>query len=300
MEAFMQHVADFGLSYGTIEEFNFRKAIFDLVDVELNLINAEQSSFTVAHNKFSTWTDAEHKRRLGYTASIFPKEFSEDVQSNASSVNWVTAGAVTSVKNQEACGSCWSFSTSGAMEGSHKIAGGSLENFSQQQLVNCSTRNNGCNGGNMDLAFKYYENNYAILASDYPYVSGTGDDSQSCKYSSKPHTNVKCTGIKDVIPNYPQKLKDSIAVGPTSVAIQADKRVFQNYSSGVLDSTLCGTNLDHAVLAVGYGTEGGQEYILVKNSWGTSWGDQGYIKIASVSGAGICGINMDPVRPSSN
>jgi len=300
MELFMNHVADFGLSYGTIEEFNFRQAIFNIVDAELNQINAENSSFTVAHNKFSTWTDAERKRLLGYKPSFLPKDPQADEPSNATGVNWVTGGAVTSVKNQEACGSCWSFSTSGAMEGAHKIAGGALENFSQQQLVNCSTRNYGCNGGNMDLAFKYYEKHYAILASDYPYVSGDGDDSQACEYDSMPKTNVKATTYKDIIPNYPENLKDSIAVGPTSVAIQADKRVFQNYSSGVLDSTACGTSLDHAVLAVGWGIEGGQEYILVKNSWGSSWGDKGYIKLASVSGAGICGVNMDPVRPSSN
>lgn len=106
--------------------------------------------------------------------------------------------------------------------------------------------------------------------------------------------------MKNIIPNLPNKLMASIDVGPTSVAIQANKRCFQNYTSGVLNDTACGTSLDHAVLAVGYGTESGQEYILVKNSWGTGWGEAGYIKIASVSGAGICGINMDPVRPSSN
>lgn len=299
MEKFMQHVADFGLSYGTIEEFNFRKVLFDVVEAEIELHNASDASFTLGHNAFSTWTDAERKRLTGYKASFLPKVYSDDDESNSTGTNWVTAGAVTSVKNQGSCGSCWSFSTSGAMEGAHKIAGSSLQEFSQQQLVNCDTSNYGCNGGNMDVAFKYYENNYAILLSDYPYVSGNGSDSQSCMYSSKPHTTAKCTGIKDVFPNLPNKLKASIDVGPTSVAIQADKRVFQQYSGGVLDSTACGTDLDHAVLAVGWGVEGGQEYILVKNSWGTTWGDKGYVKLASVSGAGICGVNMDPVRPSS-
>jgi C1A family cysteine protease len=94
-------------------------------------------------------------------------------------------------------------------------------------------------------------------------------------------------------------LKAAIAKAPTSVTIEADQTVFQMYTGGVLDSKKCGTNLDHAVAAVGYGTEGGQEYYIVRNSWSASWGDAGYIKIAAVDGAGICGIQMESLYPAA-
>jgi len=111
---------------------------------------------------------------------------------------------------------------------------------------------------------------------------------------------VKCSGYSNISQKSPSALKASIEKGPTSVAIEADKRAFQMYKSGVLTGTACGTNLDHGVLAVGWGTESGTDYYLVKNSWGASWGDKGYIKIGIESGAGVCGIQMGAVRPTSN
>lgn len=101
-------------------------------------------------------------------------------------------------------------------------------------------------------------------------------------------------------PNSVAQLKAAINKGVVSVTIEADRSVFQQYHSGILDSTACGTNLDHAVAAVGYGTEGGKEYYIVRNSWSSSWGDQGYIKIAAVEGKGICGIQMQSLYPSTN
>ena len=103
-----------------------------------------------------------------------------------------------------------------------------------------------------------------------------------------------------VTPKSIPQLKAAIAKQPTNVSVEADTAVFQGYTSGILNSAKCGTSLDHAVVAVGYGNESGQDYYIVRNSWGASWGDQGYIKIAAVNGAGICGIQLDSRYPTTN
>jgi C1A family cysteine protease len=149
MALFMQHVADFGLSYGTVEEFNFRQALWGLVDEQISTVNAEQSDFTLGHNFLSTWTADEKKRLNGWKAPMVPSEeddFADAPVSNGS-VNWVTKGAVTPVKNQGSCGSCWSFSATGTIEGAHQIATGNLESYSEQLFVSCDSTNGGCNGG---------------------------------------------------------------------------------------------------------------------------------------------------------
>ena len=141
----------------------------------------------------------------------------------------------------------------------------------------------------------YAETHGQELESDYPYTARTG----SCKASStKGKVDVK--KIASVQARSVDQLKAAIAAGPTSVTVEADRTVFQAYRSGVLDSTACGTSLDHAITAVGYGTENGKEYYLVRNSWGASWGDKGYIKIAAVEGKGICGIQQVSLYPATD
>jgi len=255
---FMEHVANYGLSYGTVEEFNFRQNVWELLDAELDRINSTHDSFTVGHNFMSTWTDAEKKRLNGYVPNtVRPLEVMEwQPVADDDEVNWVTAGGVTGVKNQGSCGSCWSFSTTGSLEGAHFNASGNLESFSEQQLVDCSHNGNqGCNGGSMEIAFTYYETHDAILEKDYPYTSGTTRKAGTCEYENKDKTKVEVSSYKQVEQDSSEALKASIKEGPTSVAIEADKTVFQHYTGGILSSIECGTKLDHGVLAVGYGSE---------------------------------------------
>lgn len=297
---FMQHVAQHGLSYGTMAEYEFRKALFVQSDNEINAhnSNAEETS-TMGHNFLSTWSLGEKKRLLGYRQHGEVDHPTILEESNDDSVNWVAAGKVNAVQNQGSCGSCWSFSTTAATETAYAIKHNSLPKLSEQQLVSCSTRNYGCNGGDMGLAFAYLKTKYQNYESAYPYTSGSNSQTGSC-YPSLETGNIYVTEYHYVSQNNPSQLKAALQIGAVSVAIQADQSVFQYYRGGIITSPSCGTNLDHAVLAVGYGSENGQEYFLVRNSWGPNWGESGYVKIGVSSGAGTCGINMYPVYALTN
>ena len=222
------------------------------------------------------------------------------------SVNWVEKGAVTPVKDQGQCGSCWSFSTTGALEGAYFVKNGKLVSFSEQELVDCDNfsnggRDHGCNGGLMDNAFTWIEKNGGLCTeSAYPYNSGTTKSPGTC---SKDCTNVdgsKISKFVDVSKNSDNAMMDALSKQPVSIAIQADQKDFQLYKSGVFGGS-CGTKLDHGVLAVGYGSENGEDYYLVKNSWSSSWGDKGYIKLGRGSqfngGSGQCGMLMQASYP---
>jgi len=184
------------------------------------------------------------------------------------------------------------------MEGAWKLKDGLLISLSEQQLVDCSTAqgNQGCDGGLMDNAFQYVIKNNGITSeSRYPYTA-TGPN--TCMSSGKP-VAASLVGFKDVPPGSELALITAIAQQPVSVAVEADQSVFQFYSGGVMTAS-CGSNLDHGVLAVGYGTQGGQDYYKVKNSWGSSWGEKGYILLGRGSQYGTngqCGIQMDPSYP---
>merc|ERR1711976_792021 len=206
----------------------------------------------------------------------------------ADAVDWTTKGAVTPVKNQGQCGSCWSFSTTGALEGAWKIAGNPLTSFSEQQFVDCDKVDSGCSGGLMDNGFTFDKSNALCTEDSYPYKAKGG----TCVASSCTWGLAKgaVTGYKDVSPNSMSAMMSAVAQQPVSIAIEADKSVFQLYKSGVLQST-CGSQLDHGVLLVGYGTEDGTDYWKVKNSWGASWGDAGYVKLLrGKGGSGECGL----------
>ncbi|KAL3968820.1 proline-rich protein PRCC [Sarotherodon galilaeus] len=203
-------------------------------------------------------------------------------------VDWRKKGYVTKVKNQKECGSCWAFSATGALEGQHFRKTGKLVSLSEQQLVDCSRRfgNHGCNGGWMNSAFQYIRYNGGLdTAVSYPYKAKEG----LCHYNPN-SVGVKCNGYVNVSPGE-AALKWAVAtIGPISIAMDASHESFQLYQSGVYDEHRCSKkHVTHAMLVVGYGTEGGHDYWLVKNSWGRQWGERGYIKMARNKG-NQCGI----------
>jgi len=301
---FEQFLERFHKKYESLEDLEHRFQVFrDNLRTIFEHNTDSRNNFTLGINQFADLTPGEFQAqyigglskdfKLGSKCTPFKPTGADSIPA---SIDWRTKNAVTPVKDQGQCGSCWSFSATGAMEGAWSIAKGQLVSLSEQQLVDCSKRygNSGCKGGLMDNAFTYAMDYGMCTESEYPYTASGGSCTTGCKAA------VDIGGCSDVPANNQVALKEAVSNGPVSVAIEADTRAFQMYSNGVITGTACGTNLDHGVLVVGYGEEKGIKYWLVKNSWSNSWGDQGYVKIERSDGendAGVCGIAMQPSFP---
>lgn len=308
---------EFGKEYESTTEFLHRLEVWTENHFFIESHNTQNPAptFTMGHNHFSDLTLEEynkynklgaHSPGVGMGRIIVKDEetatarrrLEDDIPDEK---NWIEEGAVPPVKNQGMCGSCWAFSAIGAIEGAHFLDTGNLTALSEQELVDCDPLDLGCGGGLMDNAFLFDENSTGICSEeDYPYA-GHKHWFRGCASKKGLCTPVNHTRVKTFIDieNTVEGLVAALAKQTVSVAIEADKRSFQFYKSGVYGDEECGNKLDHGVLAVGYGTEDGEDFFLVRNSWGESWGDAGYIKLAqqSVTVNGTCGILSAASRP---
>lgn len=289
-----------------------KNARFDAFQDNYRFIEAENAKgnpYTLGINDFADVTTEDFvvthlglrqpvTNRWGELPHLGTHEYSG--QALPQSVDWVAKGAVTPVKNQKQCGSCWAFSSTGSLEGAWQIATGNLVSLSEQQLVDCAKKfgEDGCNGGEMDGAFSYAEQAPMCTESSYPYQAKDGTCVESSCTVGLPEGGV--VGFKDVKARSVEALMEAVAQQPVSIAIEADQRAFQLYQGGVLDAT-CGSKLDHGVLLVGYGVDGETAYWKVKNSWGPTWGEEGYIRLLrngpEKTGPGECGLESQPSYP---
>jgi len=284
--AFEDFKIQFSKSYVSAAEEVYRYNIFKSNLYFVNNWDAEARGFEVGINTYADLSVDEFAsiyNGFNMTAAMQQKRNYVDVEVDqvlADDVDWRKQGAVTGVKNQGQCGSCWSFSATGSMEAAHFFATKQLVSLSEQNLVDCSTKegNQGCQGGWMDSAFKYVISNHGVDTEESYRYTATGPN--ACKFSA---ANIGATiaSYTDIPRGNEAALQAAVAQRPVSVAIDASHSSFQLYKSGVYYEPACSsTNLDHGVLAIGYGTDGTAAYWIVKNSWGTGWGMQGYINMS--------------------
>ncbi|CAL1394136.1 unnamed protein product [Linum trigynum] len=286
-----------GRKYRSKAEYKHRFQIYQSNVHFINHINSQNLSFQLTDNKFADLTNDEFKST--YLGLRRPLETAHQrLQAECScghlpaEVDWRKKGAVTKVKDQGPCGSCWAFSAVAAVEGFHQIQTGELLTLSEQELVDCDVdgEDEGCGGGFMETAFEFIAQIGGLTTEkNYPYKGRDGD----CDEKKLKDHLAKISGYEIVSRNNETALQAAVAKQPVSVAIDAGSYEFQLYSKGILTGS-CGSDLNHGVAAVGYAVEKGTKYWIVKNSWGANWGEDGYIRMERdvKEKGGKCGIAM--------
>ena len=293
-DTFLNFIGTYHKTYETVEIFEERFNVFtsNLEKIIAHNLNGS-NTHTLSINKFTDLTPSEFKQL--YTGLETGRKCDPFIPNTelADAVDWRNRSVVNPVKDQGQCGSCWAFATVANAESVWAIDTGTLFTLSEQELIDCSKGigywNRGCNGGNPDSSFQYMIQHGVAEEHTYPYTSS---DSKCQPYTPV----VSFTACYDVSPNNPYELMHAVNMNPVVIAIEADSTVFQSYSSGII-TIECGTNLDHAVEIVGYGTDQGLDYWLIRNSWGDDWGEDGYVRLLrtnSTQDVGICGLAAQP------
>ncbi|KAF8690890.1 hypothetical protein HU200_041296 [Digitaria exilis] len=322
MEMFRRWQAEYNKSYATAAEERHRFLVYARNVAHIKITNAEAAdaglTYELGETAFTDLTNQEFRAMYTATMPLTADDDEDDddvavittragpvdaggaVNLSAgdapASVDWRASGAVTPVKNQGRCGSCWAFSTVAVVESIYQIRTGKLVSLSEQELVDCDTLDHGCNGGISYRALKWIATNGGITTeADYPYTGADGD----CDDTKLFHNAVTIAGLRRVPTRSEAALAAAVAAQPVAVSIEAGGDNFQHYKKGIYNGP-CGTRLNHGVTVVGYGEEeGGDKYWIVKNSWGEGWGDGGYIKMRKDvdEPEGLCGIAIRPSYP---
>jgi len=308
--------AAFAKTYKDDAEELMRFGVFQKNIEHIHDENAKGNSYTLAVNQFSDITSAElAAEHMGfkmpsdasqlYGGAAFLGNHTWEGEDLPASVDWTTQGAVTPIKDQGHCGSCWVFSATGAMEAAYQIARKSLVSLAEQQFVDCDhgflPPTLGCSGGSMSAAFGFAKSNALCTEASYKYQAKNGKCQKSCTVGMPKGTISGYKGLAPVakiIPASEKNMMSAVAQQPVSVSLEADKDVFHHYSGGVVEGA-CGEMPDHGVLVVGYGTDPKLgDYWKVKNSWGASWGEKGYVRVKrGGSSRGECAILNSPSYP---